>query len=195
VSAAAPSRLRRLVARLSAPSGDLERDLERLERAAPGAEARAAADRLERASVALPLMGLAMLAPLTIHLAVYRVCMFEPRMESPHGYDKWIAFSLVIVGHAHLVLALCAWLYARKLRREPAWKLRSNVIRRDGWHALLWATLAGAVPGALLFLIPPLLVLATGALFVPLAFWAMGRRVLLERALLGIPEHAAPLAA
>ena len=191
VRLAAHARLRAVIARALRPSGDMERDLERLERLAPDAPARIAADRLERASVALPLMGLALLAPLTIHWLVYVVANLGD-LSHTHHFDEWIAMSLVIVGHAHLVLAFLAYRFATKLRRSAAAD-PAAAPGKHGWIALAFTTLAGAVPGIVLFAIPPVLVAVTGLVFVPLGFYAVGRRALAERGPLGIAPSRAGL--
>lgn len=141
-------------------------------------------DRLERASVALPLMAIALLAPLTIHSAVYAVALAaNDCLREFRQFDKWIAVSLVIVGHAHLVAVYGCHRFAKKLKALP-----SVLIEKEGkslgWSALWWAAVASAVPGAVLYLIPPLIALATGLLFMPAMFYFMRRRLIAERGVL-----------
>jgi hypothetical protein len=50
--------------------------------------------------------------------------------------------------------------------------------------ALLWTVAISTVPGAMLLFVPPLLVAATGALFVPWVFHWAARRAYVERAIL-----------
>jgi hypothetical protein len=144
------------------------RDLGRLQALAPVATLPARAEALERASVAWPLVGLSLLAPISIHALV----------ALPLGvgwkFAEWIGLSVVIVGPAHLALAACAWLYARALARRQA-RLSS------GWSAVWVATGVSMVPFALLMMISPILVLATGALFVPYAWSRIRRAVEAER--------------
>lgn len=131
------------------------------------------ADRLERRSVALPLMALALLAPLTLHFVVATL------LGASGNFDTWIVMSLVLVGHAHLVLAWSAWRFAGALRQRSLDELYHPC--RDGVRAL-GATFAWSIlPSGLLLFIPPLLVALTGALFVPASFGSMQRRVAAER--------------
>jgi hypothetical protein len=135
---------------------------------------------LERASVGWPLVGLALVAPLTIHgLFVEVVSWINDTTTSTRDYAEWIGTSTVLVGHAHLVLALCSWRYANKLRIRGRDELGSAGV--SGMAALGWTTLAGALPGALLMLIPPALVFITGLLFVPASFAVMTGRARDER--------------
>lgn len=172
--------LRARVGLPAARSGDVHEDLARLEAADPEAEARARAGALERASVALPLAGLALLAPLSIHLLAIALTW-----GVDHDFSAWTRLSVAFVGHAHLALALCGVVFARKLG-----KLRTSEIPRaaswDGWRALLITVTVSAVPGAVAFLIPPLLVGVTGLLFVPASFALLRNRVVSERRALAV---------
>jgi hypothetical protein len=150
------------------------RDLTRLGDLESPSVLRRRAARLETASVGLPLTGLALVAPISIHLVV--AILFGVGL----GFVKWLALSVVIAGSAHIALIACAWLFAQRLRDQP---LANH--RNAGWRALLWTTGVSAVPFALLYLIPPLVVLATGALFVPFAFDGLRRTVERERRGLG----------
>lgn len=156
------------------PDADVFAELARLE-SPRGASAVAA---LETASVALPLAGLALTAPLAIHALVAWV---TTRGE---GFHAWMSLSVMLVGHAHLALALCAALFARKLRGTPG-VLIAEGTGRAGWRALGVAALVAAVPGIVLLAVPPVLVFVTGALFVPASFAAAGRCVVRERRMLG----------
>jgi hypothetical protein len=68
-------------------------------------------------------------------------------------------------------------------------------LRVDGWKALGIAVLVGAIPGAALYLLPPILVAVTGVLFVPFSFASLRDRVAAERVKLGLLEAPAPAAA
>jgi hypothetical protein len=139
---------------------------------------------LERASVGWPLVGLALIAPLTIHgLFIGVVSRVNDTTTTMHEYANWIGTSAVLVGHAHLVLAVCSWIYANKLRKRGRDALKGAGL--SGIAALGWATLAGAVPGALLMLIPPVLVFVTGLLFVPMSFVILTRQASDERMAIG----------
>ena len=129
---------------------------------------------VEVASIALPLVGLAFAAPLTLHAGVAAL------FGNTSGFGAWMALSGMIVGHAHLALALHGWFFARALHRTPA-----NVPLQDGQGAagaMILLGLCGTVPGVVLLAIPPLLVLVTGTLFVPLAYLAARRTMERERA-------------
>jgi hypothetical protein len=143
------------------------------------------ADAFEKASVALPLMAIALLAPLTIHAGVWAAILgIQGDLSAFPEFDGWVAMSLVIVGHAHLLLAFFGYRFAKKLREMPL-----SEIDRAGssmaWRAFWWTVFASALPGAILYLIPPVLTLLTGLLFSPAMFFLMWKRVIAERKALG----------
>jgi hypothetical protein len=158
-----------------APESDVARASERLERESPMGALRASIQRLEFASVALPLAGISLLAPLSLHLP----------FVAPDRVDEWIGTSGVIVGHVHAVLVVCAVLHAAGIRDHRGVEL-SRELRRSGWSALGFAIFASLVPGMFLLMIPTLLVAATGVVFIPVSFWATARAALRERALAGM---------
>ncbi len=148
--------------------------------ASPGASSRLrlCAGRLERPSYALPLVGLALLGPLSLHAPVV---LTEPDAWSALG--TWILLSALFTGLAHLTLAafgvrFAHGLYAGTLKRSP---------EREGFLAVGGTVVASLIPGALAAFIPPLVVAFTGALFVPATFIAIARTQRRERALLA--EH------
>jgi hypothetical protein len=130
--------------------------------------------RIEPWSVALPLVASALLAPLTSHMLLAFVLSgsFEP------GFDDWISVSVVVVGHAHLALAVHGVVWARRVARTP----RDLLPTLPGW---LWgwgaAVIAAAIPGSILYLVPPLLTAATGLVSVPPAYLLLRRSVVAER--------------
>lgn len=152
---------------------DLHAEIARLEQEVPVALERERARRLERASVALPLVAAALLGPLTLHAIVY-VLVCRAWLWS---FDGWIALSLAIVGHAHLVLAWMSHRFAKGVS-AATW-------RKDAWRAYGYTVLASAIPGLVLFLIPPILTAITGLLVIPLAFRTAAVAVEAERRLLG----------
>jgi hypothetical protein len=172
----------RLAAALPAPTGDLLTDVAHLERSsARDLVAESLAPR-ERFSIALPLVGAALLAPLVIHWCVYAtIVVLGGNLHDSawtslfRNFDAWVILSEVFVGHCHLVLAGFAIYFARRLYRQG-----TVSAGRAGWWAWLWTWVASTVPGAFLFFIPTALVALTG-LFVPLAFWMMGGRIERER--------------
>jgi len=178
--------LRTLVRRDLRRTTDTRADVERLERPAATIIAERA-DALETRSVAAPLVGWALLAPLTIHFIVYAF------MDSSHSferlvddYDWWICASLLITGIAHVALAVLGVRFAQRLRAEQAGGPAPSV-----WAPLMWTILAGCIPGIILYLVPPTLVAATGLVFIPATFAAMRGRVGAERIALEVNQPAA----
>jgi hypothetical protein len=143
------------------------------------------ASRGERASLALPLAGLGLLAPLAIHFVVFCVLSIGKEAGSSRfsSFDWWIGATLLLVGLAHLVLAYQAWRFASKVVATPTWSLEHRN-PMDGWGALGWTVAGSLVPGLIAIAIPPVLVFLTGLVFVPASFRFMYRRALQERLLL-----------
>lgn len=139
----------------------------------------------ERASVGLPLAGVGLLAPLTIHLGVWALINAgrpDP-MRWIQAFDWWIAATLILVGVAHGVLVYLAWRFARIAAESPTRHLeRQRPV--GGWAALGWTVAGSLLPGIIAIAIPPVIVFLTGALFVPYSFHAMHRRLVEERNLL-----------
>jgi hypothetical protein len=136
---------------------------------------------LETASAALPLMAWALLAPLALHLVVGWLLfgIFGSGLGL-RDFDQWIGASTVIVGVPHLVLALCCFLYARKLRRHDIAGIES--LGRGEWgRALGFTTLVSIFPGIFLLFIPTVLVAVTGLAFIPATFGWIRGSVLQER--------------
>jgi hypothetical protein len=168
-------RIRRLLRRELEPSGDVISDVARLEHRSAPALAAELADRLERRSVAWPLVGASLILPLTLHLPFGVMLNRSNFLES---FDWWICASLVLVLPAHLLLAFLSWRFARTLSR---WTPSSLQPLGSGWAVFGWVCVAGLVPGVVLFAIPPILVALTGLAFIPAMFSIMRRRVLDER--------------
>ncbi len=180
---AASHAMRRALARPLERRGDAVHDLARLETSRPAFILERAATRLEGWSAAFPLTMLSFLMPLTLHFVVGHFLGRGDGGLSAKSYDEWIGMSVAIVGHAHLVLAICALVYGLKLaRRESA--LIASGVSKDWLKAFGFTILAGAVPGALLFLVPPIVVALTGIVFIPAMYIFMGRRIVSERRLL-----------
>lgn len=172
-----------VLARRLEPTGNAALDLARLESSSPARVLARHADGVERASIALPLIGMAALLPLTLHYVVWCViCAWTGRALDAGGFDQWIASSVAIVGHAHLVVAFFAYRFAKKAHEMPTAELRKN---NAGWgSALVFAVIAACVPGAALFLVPPILVAITGLPTIPTMFLGMRNRVVRERKML-----------
>jgi hypothetical protein len=125
----------------------------------------------------VPIVGIALMGPLTLHAPVVLW------LDSAQGFETWVQISLVITGFAHLTFAaLCAFHAADLVRDRPAMALGK----------ILWITVAAScVPGLMWYAIPPMLVGVTGALLLPVLHAmrgiANGERI----ALLGVnPELA-----
>ena len=177
----------RLVARVlvaDAPvalSGNPSIDLARLEAADPLRQAWEVAMRWERTSAALPMAALSLVAPLTIHWLVWSLFSRSfPDASKLQDFGWWIGISGILVGHAHLALLVGAVRWARRLRACPTVALRSDLTASWGLALLVSAGVA-CLPGVVLLAIPPILVLATGLLFVPWMFMAMARSIERER--------------
>src|SRR5262249_41660029 len=138
----------RLVPRLRV-TGNLKEDLRLLEAKSPAEVAHARVARLEVASIAAPLAGISLVLPLSVHFLFAQVL---PDAD----FRWWITVSLLVVGHAHVAVALSALMFAREMKRTRDEDLHH--LRSYGWKALGVAAAAAAMPGALLMFVPPLLV-------------------------------------
>lgn len=157
-------------------SGDLRTDLERLDGDDPLVRLRARLARTADLDLDLFAIAICLLAPLSIH-GVVGFLMDVSMVE----YARWIRISLVLVGHAHITLAVMAARYVRQLRnqveggREPSWG-----------PAFGWTILVTCLPGVILFAVPPLISVFTGLAFVPLLFAFLRGRVRSDRALFAL---------
>jgi hypothetical protein len=154
-------------------SGEMQTDLGILARFNPLAELRGRLARIEPWSLELPLIAASLLTPLTLHFLV-ATFLAGPDLR---GFATWIRVSLVVVGHAHLALAACAVRYARRLRRED-----SLNVHREWGRALAIAVGVAALPGVILFVVPPALSALTGITFIPIMYmladaWVRSERV------------------
>jgi hypothetical protein len=140
--------------------------------------------RLESWSIGLPLVALALLAPLTIHAAVWAIAAFAfgdtPLATATAELSGWIGWSAIIVGNAHLALAAWVVRFAKTLTRSTTEQVVALHAANRGWRHLVFTTAVAAVPGVLLVL-PPVIVFATGALFLPLAYHLTRAVILAER--------------
>jgi hypothetical protein len=168
--------IRRRVHAPLALTGDAGEDLLRLQREDSLGEARALAARWECAGAALPLAALSMVAPLSLHFLVRS--LFAPVRVA--DFDGWIVLSVILVGHAHVALCICAVLWARALSERHTATLADG-LRGSMLKALFITVGVAALPGVLLMGIPPLLVLVTGLVFVPAMYAATVRCMQRER--------------
>ncbi len=106
-------------------------------------------------SLAIPMIGLALTLPLTLHLG------FATLVGWGNGwFDDWVDISLVIVGPAHLAIAaMCAW-RAHELAMPQRLPMSTFTI--------YWTTIGvSCVPFGFLWMIPPGLVAVTALGLVP----------------------------
>jgi hypothetical protein len=100
------------------------------------------------ASLVFPAVGMALLLPLSLHMP------FALLLGGASGFDAWSSMSMVIVGHAHVLLAILTAKRALALvRDDPA---------RSPGSIYLLTIVAAAVPFGIFYAIPPILVALTG---------------------------------
>lgn len=178
-----------LAARAPEATGDPFTDLARLGAERPARRLHDLAHAQERASVALPLMALSLLSPLSIHMALTMMfALVTGRLEAPASFAVWIGISILVVGHAHLVLAGFGWSFAKRLAGVRDADLLAEA-DRSSRRAFWWTVLASAIPSGVLYLIPPIVTAITGALFCGPIYRRVAASVLRERELLG--RHSA----
>jgi hypothetical protein len=159
--------------------------VEALERRGPAGDLDCLARKMETLSVALPLVAVCLLGPLTIHYAVwllYNLTAVSLPLQIAavdRDFGDWIQLSLLIVGHCHILLAWMAWQAGATTPRMPSEALTSDGLSQ-GLRALGLVTLLSILPGVVLCLVPTALVLITGV-FAPLAFVYFRSRVRHER--------------
>ncbi len=124
----------------------------------------------ETVGIALPLIGVAFAAPLSLHAALTAITSFSYELA---GFEKWIAWSAALVGHAHVALAAHAFRFARQMHGMPGHQ-RPKALT-PAIHGVLVATAFALVPGVVVVL-PPVIVGVTGFLIVPAAY-AIARHV------------------
>jgi len=179
----ARARLRAALQALVEPAGDVFSDLARLEREGPVERARAMAAAAERRSIAVPMIAVALLAPLTMHFPIGLVANLQgdPFAE----LDWWIGLSVRLVGHCHLVLGFLCWRHAKRLAALAVPEV-PEALRRAGWRALGIVTASSFVPGVLFFGLPVMIVAATGLVLCPALFRVATRTVESERRALAL---------
>jgi hypothetical protein len=108
----------------------------------------ASLDQLARASLIAPLVGVALFLPLASHLLFAELAGLgaDPYADpygSPFGFDSWVRLSALHVGHCHVLAAVLAWRFARRVAREPH---RSSALAVYAW-TVLSSVGAGVVVG------------------------------------------------
>jgi hypothetical protein len=161
-------------------TGRLDDDLRALDACDPRVNAVFRPSGLERWSLALPLAATSLLAPLTLHFLFYSVVAPEP-FATNLNFDAWIGISAIVVGHAHLALVAMCVRFARKLAAASHQELDELRAFPSWGQALLVAMGTAAMPGILLWAIPPVLAAVTGVVFVPAMFILARRRALADR--------------
>lgn len=113
-------------------------------------------DRHRVAGYVVPSMGIALMAPLTLHLFVAKLIGYSAR-----GFDNWVFWSVVFVSVAHVVFAILVGLRAAAIvqGRPPI---------SVGTIYIATVTLAG-VPGVLL-VVPLGITAITGLPLLPLLY-------------------------
>ncbi|MDP2339447.1 MAG: hypothetical protein Q8O67_00705 [Deltaproteobacteria bacterium] len=118
-------------------------------------------DSLLFPSLALPLVGMSLVAPLTLHAII---SLF---LDDATGFEEWTRMALLVVGHVHVALALmCA---------RAAWRMSRGEQHISGVKILFITVGIACVPGVVLLALPPVIVLATGVVFVPAMIAIMSR--------------------
>lgn len=119
-------------------------------------------------SIAAPLFGIIMMTPLSLHAALGFAFSFDL-----DGFEDWVLFSAILTTHVHLVMAAYGVRFAR-IVVEQRDQLEVKVPRYSpASHGAIAATLAATaalIPGAVLLLIPPIVVMLTGLFFAPFVF-------------------------
>lgn len=110
-------------------------------------------DELLAPSLILPMVGLSLLMPLALHALVLFI------NSSANQFNDWGRISLIIVGHAHIALAV--------LTGRAAWRVSRGEERMHSIAILAITAGVACVPGIVAWGIPPLAVAVTGAIFVP----------------------------
>jgi hypothetical protein len=170
-----------------ATATDFSAELAKLQREEPLSEMRTVASKWELPALWAPLVAIALLVPLTLHFLV--ALLFFGGWSAESGFrSMWLPCSALVVGHAHLALAIASVVWARALRKRPATLSRSRV--HQSWAKALGGTIVVALlPTMFLFgggsLFVGGIVTATGLAFVPWAFLATAACLVRERAMLG----------
>jgi formate/nitrite transporter FocA (FNT family) len=157
-------------------TGDALTRLAQLEEGTPDARASQRARALEAASIAWPMVALALVMPLTLHRAVAFAV-------NARDFDWWVVWSFACVGHAHVVLAgRAVWFAYRLPTMTPhaieAWQ------RKAMWGSYGWTVLTSAIPGVIAFGLPPAITALTGLIVAPTMFSLATTWVLRDRELI-----------
>jgi hypothetical protein len=147
-------------------------------------EARAVVERAGRASLAVPFAAIALLGPLTLHLTVVGLYRLGGNIVTATDFGAWIAWSAVVVGHAHIVAAVLAVGAAYDIAASSR---EHGAMRRNGSFGKVWlgSVVASAIPGALLVALPPIIAAVTGIVLlgpmIVLRAWFLKERATVEQ--------------
>ena len=143
---------------------------------ATGLEPQLPGEALARWSLRLPMLGLALVMPMTLH-AVVTVLIGK---LTPADFSGWIQISSVIVGQAYIVLGWLVYqdagLIVSDVNAVP-WTKRA-------WAVLLKTSVASCIPSIVLLGVPPILTFITGAVFIPAMYFIAYRIQAWEQACL-----------
>lgn len=134
----------------------------------PGEPNELAEHRQRVAALAVPAVGIALIAPLTVHAIVYllgnvaETGTWGGLERARDGFDEWVVLSLLLTGPAHITFATLAGRRAAQLARGAI-----EVSVRRIYIATL---IAACIPGIVL-LLPPVVVALTGLPMLPLLYW------------------------
>ena len=152
--------------------GDAHLIIEQLKNFSVQQKAENATKALERLSIAMPLVALSLLAPLTIHMIVSLLFVSAPGWSS--GFSVWILGSFIMVGHCHLLLAWLSWRYCSRVSSATVEEF--TLLSGCGWRAFGYVVASSFLSGIFLGFFFPVLMLVvgvTGILFIPAMFgWA-----------------------
>lgn len=145
---------------------------------------------LEAPSLVLPLVLASFVLPLTAHAALYLPLAAVARVDGPlSAFSVWISLSAIIVGHAHVALAICAGLFGRKIARLESDELAALPVRKEWWRTLWICVGVASVPGVILLAVPTVLAIVTGLAVMPLMFLVARSVLMRERMVIEAASH------
>ncbi|NVB80138.1 MAG: hypothetical protein HOV81_17220 [Kofleriaceae bacterium] len=147
------------------PAGELTDDHERV------AAGELADERQRVAALVLPAIGIALIAPLTVHAIVVllvnldHVATWSLLRHALEQFDGWAVASLALTGPAHVTFAALVGVRANRLAK--------GAIPVTVKTIYLATVIAACVPG-ILVVVPPFVVALTGLPMLPLLYWMEG---------------------
>lgn len=148
--------------------------------------------RVEQSSFGLPIMAIALLAPLTLHLGV--ALLLGGRYFKLREFDGYMALALGCVWLPHLVAAGLSWRFVRQAREQLsrgetlhpvlAGVQTTALAAASTLISVLIVAMVARMPLMLGILIAAVIVLVTGLAYLPLLYWRMTKKLQAERALI-----------